>query len=118
MARYRQAGELTERMLEDVVRGVRFQRATVEPGLQTVSGGDSRTQVGEVAISANTKGAPPDSALASRNVARYRCTGALPHCFRPRSRTHLRRTGRCDTGRNASARVKCAPRVAPVDSLS
>ncbi len=76
MAKYMQAGELTERMLARVVRGVRMtQRATGETlGFRPFPGGDSRTQVGEVAISPNSKGALRPILLTSRNVARYRRT--------------------------------------------
>ena len=75
MARYRQAGEMTESRLEGVVRGVRMtQRATGGTlGFRPFPGGDSRTQVGEVAISPGTKGLRP-ILLTSRNVARFRCT--------------------------------------------
>ena len=76
MARYRQAGEMTERRLNGVVRGVRMtQRATGGTiGFRPFPGGDSRTQVGEVAISPNTKGALHAILLTSRNVDRDRCT--------------------------------------------
>jgi hypothetical protein len=76
MARYRQAGEMTERRLEGVVRGVRMtQRATGGTlGFRPFPGGDSRTQVGEVAISPNAKGALRPILLTSRNVGRHRCT--------------------------------------------
>ncbi len=76
MAKYLQAGEMTERMLARVVRGVRMtQRATGGTlGFRPFSGGDSRTQVGEVAISPNAKGALRPILLTSRNVGRYRCT--------------------------------------------
>jgi hypothetical protein len=76
MARYRQAGELTERMLERVVHGVRMtQRATGGTlGFRPFPGGDSRTQVGEVAISPNSKGALRPILLTSRNVGRYSCS--------------------------------------------
>ncbi|HET9385327.1 MAG TPA: hypothetical protein VFO67_09280 [Gemmatimonadales bacterium] len=76
IARYRQAGEMTERMLEQVVRGVRVtQRATGGTlGFRPFPGGDSRTQVGEVAISPNARGALHPILLTSRNVTRYRCT--------------------------------------------
>ena len=75
MARYRQAGELTEQKLEGVVRGVRMtQRATGGTlGFRPYPGGDSRTQVGELALSPGTKGVRP-VLLTSRNVARFRCT--------------------------------------------
>jgi hypothetical protein len=76
MARYRQAGELTERMLEGVVRGVRMtQRATGGTlGFRPFPGGDSRTQVGEVALAPNPNGAVRPFLLTSRNAHRYRCT--------------------------------------------
>jgi hypothetical protein len=76
MAKYRQAGELTEQHLEGVVRGVRMtQRATGGTlGFRPFPGGDSRTQVGEVAISPNAKGALRPILLTTRNVGRYRCT--------------------------------------------
>ena len=76
IARYRQAGEMTERHLEGVVRGVRMtQRATGGTlGFRPFPGGDSRTQVGEVAISPNAKGALRPILLTSRNVGRYRRT--------------------------------------------
>lgn len=76
IARYRQADEMTERMLADVVRGVRMtQRATGGTlCFRSFPGGDSRTQVGEVAISPNAKGALRPILLTSRNVGRYRCT--------------------------------------------
>lgn len=76
IARYRQAGEMTERMLEGVVRGVRMtQRATGGTlGFRPFSGGDSRTQVGELAITPNGKGSFRPVLLTSRNVGRYRCT--------------------------------------------
>jgi hypothetical protein len=76
IARYRQAGEMTERRLEGVVRGVRLtQRATGSTlGFRPFPGGDSRTQVGEVAIGPNAKGALRPFLLTSRNVGRYRCT--------------------------------------------
>ncbi|HEX6791856.1 MAG TPA: hypothetical protein VF247_11150 [Candidatus Krumholzibacteria bacterium] len=75
MARYRQAGELTERMLADVVRGVRMtQRATGGTlGFRPFPGGDSRTQVGEVALAPTGKGTVRPFLLTSRNVSRYRC---------------------------------------------
>jgi hypothetical protein len=75
MARYRQAGELTEQRLEGVVRGVRMtQRATGGTlGFRPYPGGDSRTQVGELALSPGTKGLRP-VLLTSRNAARFRCT--------------------------------------------
>jgi len=76
IARYRQADEMTERRLKGVVRGVRLtQRATGGTlGFRPFPGGDSRTQVGEVAISPNAKGALRPILLTSRNVGRYRCT--------------------------------------------
>lgn len=76
MARYRQAGELTERMLAGVVHGVRMtQRATGGTlGFRPFPGGDSRTQVGELAISPTPKGGVRPVLLTSRNVGRYRCT--------------------------------------------
>ena len=76
MARYRQAGELTERMLADVVRGVRMtQRATgATLGFRPFAGGDSRTQVGEVALAPTPRGTVRPFLLTSRNVARYACT--------------------------------------------
>jgi hypothetical protein len=76
MARYRQAGDLTERMLEGIVRGVRMtQRATGGTlGFRPFPGGDSRTQVGELALSPNPNGALRPVLLTSRNVHRYRCT--------------------------------------------
>ena len=76
MAKYRQAGEMTERQLEGVVRGVRMtQRATGGTlGFRPFPGGDSRTQVGEVALSPNAKGALRPVLLTTRNVGRYRCT--------------------------------------------
>lgn len=76
IARYRQAGEMTEQRLEGVVRGVRMtQRATGGTlGFRPFPGGDSRTQVGEVAVSPNEKGALRPILLTSRNVGRYRCT--------------------------------------------
>jgi hypothetical protein len=90
IARYSQAGEMTERHLETVVRGVRMtQRATGGTlGFRPFPGGDSRTQVGEVAISRNAKGALRPILLTSRNVADYRCArmqfpkllpAAIPH---------------------------------------
>jgi len=76
IARYSQAGEMTERHLADVVRGVRMtQRATGGTlGFRPFPGGDSRTQVGEVAISPNDKGVLRPVLLTSRNVDRYRRT--------------------------------------------
>ena len=76
IARYSQAGEMTERHLERVVRGVRMtQRATGGTlGFRPFPGGDSRTQVGELAISPNAKGALRPVLLTSRNAGNYRCT--------------------------------------------
>lgn len=76
IARYIQAGEMTERNLAQVVRGVRMtQRATGGTlGFRPFPGGDSRTQVGEVALSPNSKGALRPILLTSRNIGRYRCT--------------------------------------------
>ena len=76
IAKYRQAGELTERMLARIVRGVRMtQRATGGTlGFRPFPGGDSRTQVGEVAISPNAGGVLRPILLTSRNVGRYRCS--------------------------------------------
>ncbi|HEU4365274.1 MAG TPA: hypothetical protein VFT13_07385 [Candidatus Krumholzibacteria bacterium] len=76
IAKYRQAGEMTESRLAGVVRGVRMtQRATGGTlGFRPFPGGDSRTQVGEVAISPNAKGVLRPVLLTSRNVGRYRCT--------------------------------------------
>jgi hypothetical protein len=85
MARYRQAGELTERMLAGVVRGVRMtQRATgATLGFRPFPGGDSRTQVGEVALAPTAKGTLRAFLLTSRNAGRYHCSrrslpGLLP----------------------------------------
>jgi hypothetical protein len=91
IAKYRQAGEMTERMLEGVVRGVRMtQRATGGTlGFRPFPGGDSRTQVGEVAIGPNAKGALRPLLLTSRNVGRYRCTQlSLPRLL-PTTIPHL-----------------------------
>ena len=76
MARYRQAGEMTEDRLERVVCGVRMtQRATgATLGFRPFPGGDSRTQVGELGITCNAKGNLRPVLLTSRNVQRYRCT--------------------------------------------
>jgi hypothetical protein len=76
MAKYRQAGEMTEHNLGRVVRGVRMtQRATGGTlGFRPFPGGDSRTQVGEVALAVNAKGAIHPVLLTSRNVGRYRRT--------------------------------------------
>jgi len=89
MARYRQAGEMTESRLEGVVRGVRMtQRATgATLGFRPFPGGDSRTQVGEVGITCNAKGNLHPVLLTSRNLQRYRCTrleypGLLPPTVR------------------------------------
>jgi hypothetical protein len=56
-------------------------------GFRPFPGGDSRTQVGEVAISPNEKGALRPILLTSRNVGRFRCTqrqypGLLPATIR------------------------------------
>ena len=91
IARYRQAGEMTERRLEGVVRGVRMtQRATGGTlGFRPFPGGDSRTQVGEVAIGPNAKGALRPLLLTSRNVGGYRCTRMqFPHLL-PAAITHV-----------------------------
>lgn len=76
MARYSQAGEMTERRLERVIHGVHMtQRATGGTiGFRPFPGGDSRTQVGEVAIGPNTRGTLHPVLLTSRNVDQYRCT--------------------------------------------
>lgn len=90
IARYRQAAEITERRLAEVVRGVRMtQRATGSTlGFRPFPGGDSRTQVGEVALGPNAKGTLRPLLLTSRNIGRYRCTqvrdtellpAAVPH---------------------------------------
>ena len=76
IARYLQAGEMTEEHLAGVVRGVRMtQRATgATLGFRPFPGGDSRTQVGEVAISPKPDGNLRCVLLTSRNVGHYRCT--------------------------------------------
>lgn len=85
IARYRQAGEMTEARLAGVVDGVRMtQRATGGTlGFRPFPGGDVRMQVGEVVLGTNAKGAIRPFLLTSRNAARYRCTrlafpGLLP----------------------------------------
>jgi hypothetical protein len=87
IARYAQAGEMTEAHLAGVVDGVRMtQRATpLTLGFRPFPGGDSRTQVGELAISPNNKGGFRPILLTSRNASAYRRTRlSLPNLLPPR----------------------------------
>lgn len=71
--RYRRATIVTEKLLAQVVRGVRMtQRASATTlGFRPFPGGDVRTQCGEVAISRNTKGHLLPMLLTSRNADTY-----------------------------------------------
>ena len=73
--RYRRSGIVTEMLLERVVRGVRMtQRATgATLGFRPFSGGDQRTQCGEVALTRRSKGGLKPVLLTSRNIDGYEC---------------------------------------------
>lgn len=73
--RYCRTGSVTDSLLERLVRGVHMtQRATgATLGFRPFSGGDQRTQVGELVLSRNTKGRIRPVLLTSRNVDEYDC---------------------------------------------
>ena len=83
--RYRRSGIVTEMLLKRVVHGVRMtQRATgATLGFRPFSGGDQRTQCGEVALTRRSKGGIKPVLLTSHNIDGYECVsvdspGILP----------------------------------------
>jgi len=84
--RYRRSGIVTEMLLERVVHGVRMtQRATgATLGFRPFSGGDQRTQCGEVALTRRSKGGLKPVLLTSRNIDGYECVSVdSPEGFPP-----------------------------------
>jgi hypothetical protein len=77
--RYVRAGNVTESLLARVVRGVRMtQRASATTiGFRPFSGGDARTQCGEVAFGRTEKGRLRPFLLTHRNAVDYELVGLV-----------------------------------------
>jgi hypothetical protein len=89
--RYERTAAVTERLLDDLVRGVHMtQRATgATLGFRPFPGGDSRTQSGQVVLGRNKKGRLRPFLMTSRNVDGYESHRLTYPDLLPPSVTHI-----------------------------